>query len=431
MKKNLFPTKLTFLLFAFAVASCSGAKKESSGKAPTANILTISNDTDLVRSAEPILLSREKVVSLIGEIPAGTVPKLTEAGKDIPSQADDLDGDGTWDELAFVVEIAANRKIDITVDYAKPEELPSYPVRSNIRFAKRPLNSEDKTLEEVQHEIRPKDHFKGAETIYYQMEGPGWENDLVAFRMYFDPRNGKDIFGKQTAEIALDVAGVDTTYHELQYWGMDILKVGNSLGAGALAIKEGDKLYRLSGCSDAEFKTIIEGPVRSIFVLDYKNWPVGENMYDLQEEISIWAGQYCYESKVTVTGMEGEAELVTGIVNLHSEEMHFEEHAPGFVSIATHDAQAFDGENLGMAVMVPQSTFGENGQTPEEGEGITQTFYITMKTTSGEPVNFNFYSGWEKQEAGFAKKDYFLDKIRTEAAKRNTPVTISKGKAEA
>jgi hypothetical protein len=40
------------------------------------------------------------------------------------------------------------------------------------------------------------------------------------------------------------------------------------------------------------------------------------------EEIHIWGGQYFYESHVTVSGAPKGAQLVTGIVNLHSKEAH-------------------------------------------------------------------------------------------------------------
>ena len=54
--------------------------------------------------------------------------------------------------------------------------------------------------------------------------------------------------------MVLDEVGTDTAknYHQLSDWGMDILKVGTSLGAGALALQlqtnDGkDSLVRLGG----------------------------------------------------------------------------------------------------------------------------------------------------------------------------------------
>ncbi len=42
----------------------------------------------------------------------------------------------------------------------------------------------------------------------YQMEGPAWENDIVAFRNYYDARNGIDIYGKRVNEMVLDSVGL-------------------------------------------------------------------------------------------------------------------------------------------------------------------------------------------------------------------------------
>ena len=77
------------------------------------------------------------------------------------------------------------------------------------------------------------------------------ENDKVGFRLYLDGRNAKDIYGKRTSELVLKDIGLDESgtpvdnYHVLRDWGRDILQVGNSLGAGGLALFENDSLHRL------------------------------------------------------------------------------------------------------------------------------------------------------------------------------------------
>lgn len=430
MKNRRITQLLTFIaaLAWMATACTSGQQQSQEAEATDGYFFSLDNTGETSRVDEGIIVTRQDLENLTAAIPEGMVPRLQDTdGNDLPSQTDDLDGDGQWDELAFLATLPGKNEQLVQVTFVEPSALPTYPVRTNIRFAKKPLKSEGPFVE-MTEETRPAEHTKPKPTIYYQMEGPAWENDLVGFRLYFDPRNGKDIFGKQTKEMVMDEVGLEENYHELQSWGMDILKVGNSLGAGALAMEVEGQMYRLTGCEEVTFDIVAEGPVRSIFRLSYTNWPVAGNTYQLIEDISIWAGRHCYESKVTVTGLQEAQKLVTGIVNLQSEEMAYTEHNPGFVSIATHDNQAYDGEKLGMAVMVPREIYLENGQTPEEGEGegITETFYTTMRLENAKPVTFWFYAGWEKQEAGFADQAYFMALLQREADRRANPTVPKK-----
>jgi hypothetical protein len=256
------------------------------------------------------------------------------------------------------------------------------------------------------------------------MEGPGWENDVVAFRTYFDSRNGKDIFGKKTNQMVLDEVGIVGDYHKLSDWGMDILKVNNSLGAGAIALYENGQLHRLTGEKTAQFEVVSEGPVRSVMRLIYKGWPVNGNVYDLTEEIHIWAGQPCYESHLTLSGFEGSRELATGIVKIHTDTAFVDASAGGATFVATHGAQAYEGENLGMAVMAASSDWAGNGRALETGEGVTQTFYVRLKATANQPVTFRFFAGWELQDAGYAQADYFLERLRQYALLQSNPLTL-------
>lgn len=76
-------------------------------------------------------------------------------------------------------------------------------------------------------------------------EGPGWESNKTAFRIYLDGRNALDIFGKKTPDMVLSTVGRGEDYHTMADWGMDILKVGNSLGAGGFGVYEDGKVRQI------------------------------------------------------------------------------------------------------------------------------------------------------------------------------------------
>jgi hypothetical protein len=91
----------------------------------------------------------------------------------------------------------------------------------------------------------PEEHTDHSYFIRY--EGPGWESDKVGYRFYLDWRNGVDVFGKKVNEPILHKVGLDgfDSYHEMQDWGMDVLKVAKSLGVGSIATFENGAARRV------------------------------------------------------------------------------------------------------------------------------------------------------------------------------------------
>ena len=385
------------------------------------NEISIINPTDKSRVDEAITISKEKLSTLITSVEDGMFPLLKDAaGKIIPSQIDDLDKDGNWDELFFLIDLKASETKVLKVSFVDEKDVPTFKVRSNVRLA-------DMTSEH--NELKSAERLKSTDSPnsqkYFTMEGPAWENDKVAFRNYYDARNCFDIFGKRTTEMALDKVGLTPhSYHELADWGMDVLKVGNSLGAGAIAIKKDGKFYRFAdaetGVANFESGTVeivVDGPLRSIIKLGVNGWNVDGNIYNFTHEISIWGGAQFYRSKVTISGLKGGETLVTGIVNIGSDSLIYIEPNDNFVCLATHDNQAYDGEKLGMAILVHKSNFIKYIEAPEEGKGIVKTYMAELKLENEKSVGFCFYSGWEIQNRNFKEVDYFIELIKYDAQK--------------
>ncbi|MEO0581608.1 MAG: DUF4861 family protein [Bacteroidota bacterium] len=152
-------------------------------------------------------------------------------GQPLPHQYDDTDGDGKADELFFLLDFNTQESQTITFKPESGREV--FEMRTHLQLGEKTANGI------ISKKSAPRlNTYNNKETqAKYQFEGIGWENDKVAFRNYLDLRNGMDIFGKTTSNMILDSVGRkgDASYHELQEWGMDILKVGSSLGAGSLA----------------------------------------------------------------------------------------------------------------------------------------------------------------------------------------------------
>jgi len=341
--------KLFVLIVIAVLTRCDGSK----------DLFIIENPLPVTRKDEPIVISRYNLKKLVGSIPIDNVPILTtRSGIEIPSQLDDLNADGQWDELAFQYSFSDCEQAVIYIHWSPYNEAPVYPYKTNVMLGISPQN--DGQFEEVYREVIP-EGFITTQPYRYQAESIGWENDVIAFRNYADVRNAKDLFGKLTKQMVLDSVGLGDDYHKLQNWGMDILHVGTSLGIGGLALVSDDSLIRLGNTKFMEYERITEGPVRAIFRLNFKGWDVGGNIFDVSECITIWAGKNWFQSEVTLTRSDEDQVLAIGLVNSkHQGELDKFRFSTGYSGIATLSSQSELGDELGMAIIVPATEWAGN-----------------------------------------------------------------------
>ena len=329
-----------------------------------------------------------------------------KSGIEVPAQFIDSNEDGKWEEVAILATINGNEKQRY---FYKPSDIKgNYSPRTQAYLGL--SETRNGTFVSANGHVRPKDHVAQSKPYIYQYEGPGWESDRVAFRTYFDSRNGRDIFGKTTDRMVTNEIGLEDSYHELQEWGMDILKVNNSLGAGALAMLKGDSLYRLGDTERAEVKILENGPIMSQLSLDYDGWVVAGDTYNIRDKISIYAGQRWYLSEVTLENGNDADTLVTGIVNLHDIKGESFEYK-GHQVLYSHGVQSYIEDMLGMAVVVPNANFAGFGSAPNVGDGVTYTHTAMLQPSNGT-YTYYFYAGWEKENTGFKDKDFFIEQIK-------------------
>jgi hypothetical protein len=361
-----------------------------------------------------IVIEREAVEPFIhGALTTDSKLLVTDdLGRVAVSQCDDLNGDGQWDELVLLADFEANQTLTFSFKQVAASEMPAFQKRTNIRFGHK-----NAPFYEVVNEPRLKSVDSPTISAVYQMEGPAWENDLVGFRNYYDARNGMDIFGKTVNEMVLDSAGIrEQNYHLLDKWGMDILKVGNSLGAGAIAIGVGQSLYRVGPSEMGSYRLICEGPVRSMFELLYTGVPAGDRFYDVVHRISIYAGDHFYRSEVWVKNLMGDEFLYTGIVDMHNLPA-IEMEVAGVKISGTHGNQAFGGEILGLGLLVPVSQYLLYKSAPLSGDGIVQTHMAGILLQENAPARYAFFAGWELQDTSFVSEEYFRARLSQAAMK--------------
>ncbi len=406
-----------WILLPMAFAGCQGEKEVW---------LEIGNPLEFQRDDARLKLTREEVAAWT-TIPGSKVPIITDStGTPIPCQADDLDGDGTWDELFALPDLGPGSSMRVKLSFIPPGEVPSFTVRTNLRLGAYQPGYPELDIGERLQGITYHNHSKTGEV--YQMEGPAWENDLVGFRNYLDQRNGMDIFGKTTREMVLDSVGLagGPSYHEPDWWGMDVLKVGTSLGSGAIAYRLNDSLYRVGDTGSGTYVPLMEGPLHSSFHLQFTGWKLGGNEAEVIHTIEIVAGRHFYESRVTCQTVAGPLELVPGIVNMKSDSLFLLELHEDYTGLMTHDYQAEDTTLLAMALVVPSALLQETGQTNDSGEGITQTYFAALKAAPGNTIPFRFYAFWEREDPRWASHEEVIGYLKKDAERWASPVTVQR-----
>ena len=316
--------------------------------------VAISNPTDQARPAEDIVIPFAQLRQVAPEINAGSLV-VTVDKAEVPSQVDDLNGDGKADELAFQIDLNPKQTRTVTIAYGEPDQIfrmrSEYPKRTYALFANK-------------------------------IEGLGWESSENAWRLYFDPRNAIDLYGKRRGSMFLDVlATPEYIYHLDSPNGRDIYKVGNALGIGAVGAWVDGKLVKVADVVSREWRIISNGPVRSIIEITYQGWKVDGRSITLRSRIEQWAGDRGFFHSITAEGGAG-VTFATGLpvkpsVLAFRSETH---QSPGW--LATYGEQVvqtgatateeLQGTNLGLAIIA----LGETTTADQNDLNYLMTFSL-------------------------------------------------------
>jgi unsaturated chondroitin disaccharide hydrolase len=260
--------------------------------------IAISNPGGHPRKAADIVIPIQQIRKVApGFTPGSMIVTATDAStleldasvlqtEELPSQVDDLDGDGKGDELVFQIDLAPHQTRIVTVSYGDQERI--WRLRGDYKQRTAALFSR-------------------------KIEGVGWESERVAFRIYLDPRNAIDLYGKRRPTLQLGMyASPDYTYHEESPEGRDIYKVGDAIGIGSVAAMVGGKAIKVAEVKDRKWRIVASGPVRTIIELEYDGWNAGGRIIDLRSRITQWAGERGFTHTIFAKSAD-DFEFVTGV----------------------------------------------------------------------------------------------------------------------
>lgn len=417
-------TKLGAAAIVAVLVGCS-AKDEGSESLkkiyPESLALSAKNVEAWARRDAAIVLDVARLKTIAPEFNANAYVILANS-KDLASQADDLDGDGSADQIISVADFAPNEVKKLTVHYAKSGKLMrEYPKRTQAelshkvggRFVDRKY--EGGTFENVRFLRVPPEHTDHSGYIRY--EGPGWESDKIGYRFYLDWRNATDIFGKKTPNLVLQNVGQDgfDSYHAMLDWGMDVLKVGDALGIGTLAMWQEGKANRVAQTDSVTCAIVSNGAVYSQIQTKYYGWKIGPGSYDVVSNLSITAGSRLTKHVVEISG--NPQNLCTGIVKLDSTKLLASPAASeGWVYWATYGKQSLANDKLGMAVLFQKNDLSE--VTEDQFSHV-----VVLKPKNGR-LTYYFLGAWEQEPNGVRTAEEFEAYLNQTVRELNSPIAI-------
>jgi hypothetical protein len=382
-----------------------------------------------VKVANPIKISRQDVLVFL---PEKSLPKdfncksfiVFEKGKEIASQYNlkDVDYKGI---MVVLSELLANESRELEVRYAKTGQIMrDYKKKTQAELSYKTggdwksreyIGGTFKNTEYLRVPPQHKDH-----SWFIRYEGPGWESDKVGYRFYLDQRNANDVYGKLTSDMVLQQVGLDgfDSYHHMQSWGMDVMKVGNSLGIGSIGAMENGVITRVEKTDSVTSRITENGNVYSSILTNYYGWKLGEKKYDLESRISIHAGTRLTHQLITLTN--NPEHICTGIVKDKKAVLFSSKgDASNFGYIATYGKQSLngDGDELGLAIFFRTTDALEF--TEDEFSHV-----LKLKPDIKGKVEYYFLAAWVLEPNGIKDQQQFEAYLKQVASELANPLKV-------
>ncbi len=328
------------------------------------------------------------------------------------------------ESVLFVLEkLGAHESKSITIRYhPEGENQHEYPKLTQAELSHK-VGGQWKEREYFEGEFKnvdflrvPPEHKDHSWFIRY--EGPGWESDQVGYRFYLDQRNATDVFGKKVSEPVLQNVGLDgfDSYHQPSYWGMDVMKVGKSLGVGSIGMLVDSIADRVEKTDSVTAKITENGVLFSSIETNYYGWKTKADTLDVKSLLSIHAGTRLTHE---VLSLSNDSDLLcTGLVKDEKGKLFTK--APttgGYGYIATYGQQSLNNDNLGIAVLFSTSNFIDFS---------TDKFshIVKLKSNSGV-LDYYFLAAWEGETKGIKTEAQFLEYLDQVIEELSNPITIA------
>jgi hypothetical protein len=327
------------------------------------------------------------------------------------------------ENIIFVIDVPAKSRKEIIIKSYKGTEPIQYnnrtyaeisPKKGGVYFDGKFRGPQFESVKRYKVPAIHKDH-----DALFKYEGPGWESELVGYRFYLDWRNATDVFGKKIYKLLLKDVGVhdtvanDDSYHKMQDWGMDIFKVGSSLGIGSIGMWAKGKVNMVSKTDSVISQINENGPIRSTIETNYYGWLVDGKKYDLNAKLSINAGSRLTKCDLLIEDAEN---IATGLAKYEGTSFVKSNNKGDWQYISLFGKQSLNNDNMGIALFYNKSALIELTED-------NLSYIVKLKPNNGK-VTYFFAAAWELEPKPLSTEKEFINYLDDQVKSLNNPITV-------
>lgn len=319
--------------------------------------INVKNPSKTERTDQPVVISLEKY----GEVRSALV---TVNGQEIPCQLDDIDLNEQFDELCFLADLKGKEEKTYTVTLYTEGEPRPYPARVYAEMVMR----NDKVKEKNKH-----NNFVSSITVRgdcansYNLlhhHGVDFESELNGIRIYFDPRQTIDLYGKFQKRLELQATQFYTQADQKKEgYGDDVLWVGNTFGLGAFRGWNGQAPTMIEPVKNRTQRVISYGPLRTIVEVIDQGWEAPASKFTNPSTLNMtlrytqYAGHRDTDVDVYFNRDVNDYRFSTGIINVKGSEEFSDKkglRACWGTDFPSTDTVKWSRETVGLGILIPQ-----------------------------------------------------------------------------
>lgn len=381
--------------------------------------VSLTNKSKIDRKAVPVVL---KLKQYGMDVKSALV---TSNGTEIPSQLDDLNGDGIFDELCFITDMDKKSIAKFSVKLM-PEGTPreyTPQVYAEMLMSNKKIKSSNK-----QNLYISSLTVDNGTNPYWMLHhhGPAFENDMVAYRIYFDHRQTVDIYGKYKKGLELkETQFYPDKEQKAAGFGDDILWVGETFGLGTIRGWNGNAPEMLKDVDHRTLRLVARGPLRTIVEVEDKGWNTmnpGKEKIDMTTRYTLYAGRRDCFVDVKFNKPVSDYRFATGIINVkNSVEMSDKNGLRGCWGtdwpVSEKDSAGHKRETVGLGIRIPAANV--ISELPANKDNYP---YVIGNAT--DELHYNITFGSDNETFGFHDADAWFEYLKAWKKELETPVEI-------
>lgn len=374
-------------------------------------------------------LSDKKDLQLL--VSGGEIVVQVGDSLDVPFHVNDTDSDLQIDELSVLCDLAPSETKNVKIGRPSKSSKPFTPQR--MTYAEIAVKQGGQWVDKYAATGNFQPVYEGGDFVsidnlkvpqahrdhsnYIKYEGPGWESDKIGYRLYLDQRNAIDVFGKTTTEMVLAKVGLDgfESYHHMANWGMDIFKVGKSLGIGSLGYWTGNRALRVEDTDSISCEILTQSHFGSGVRISHYGWDLGDNKTNVTATLSITPSSRMTKHHIVLD--EKLPNLCTGIIKHANADVILPQALNGgWRYFATYGKQSLNDDNLGLFVIYRDSDIMEI--TEDEHS------YVLVLMPEQQQLTYFFGAAWELEPNGIKTREAFVNYLENLVAQLNAPIEV-------